>query len=286
MTATAILAPIQTKTCTKCGEVKPATSEFFHAMKVSPDKFAWNCKVCATEANHARYYKDVQRSRDQAKEWRETNADKVKAARKIHYVENKARLLEANRQWRLKNIDYVRESNRSRANTEEYRVNRRSHYAENKAEIRKKSNAYRAQAVPAENHREGVKKWVSENKDKVNATRSRRRKERQGSDSAYMLRRRICGLIRQSIRVRGYTKLSRAHEILGCDFEFFKTHIERQFTKGMTWDNRSEWQIDHITPLATAKTEAEVIALNHYTNLRPLWAKDNLAKSDSIQYLI
>ena len=46
----------------------------------------------------------------------------------------------------------------------------------------------------------------------------------------------------------------------------------------MTWENRSEWHVDHIIPLATAKTEEDVYRLNHYTNLQPLWAHENIRK--------
>jgi hypothetical protein len=50
----------------------------------------------------------------------------------------------------------------------------------------------------------------------------------------------------------------------------------------MSWGNRNEWHIDHIVPLSVAETEAELIKLGHYSNLRPLFAKDNLAKSDQM----
>jgi hypothetical protein len=50
----------------------------------------------------------------------------------------------------------------------------------------------------------------------------------------------------------------------------------------MSWENRSEWHIDHIVPLSSAKSEAEIIFLNHYSNLQPLWAKDNIQKSNKM----
>jgi hypothetical protein len=70
--------------------------------------------------------------------------------------------------------------------------------------------------------------------------------------------------------------------MLGIEWEMAKQHIERQFTKGMNWDNQGKWHIDHIIPLASANTEEELIKLCHYTNLQPLWAEDNLTKSDKI----
>lgn len=52
----------------------------------------------------------------------------------------------------------------------------------------------------------------------------------------------------------------------------------------MNWDNRGlyGWHIDHIIPLSSAKTEEEVYKLCHYTNLQPLWAKENLSKGNKI----
>lgn len=34
-----------------------------------------------------------------------------------------------------------------------------------------------------------------------------------------------------------------------------------------------------IFPISYAKTEEDVIKLNHYSNLQPLWRRDNLTKS-------
>lgn len=86
----------------------------------------------------------------------------------------------------------------------------------------------------------------------------------------------------QAFKNKGYSKNSKTQEMLGVDWETCKAHIERQFTKEMNWDNQGEWHIDHIIPLASANTEQELKKLFHYSNLQPLWAKDNLSKSDSI----
>jgi hypothetical protein len=70
--------------------------------------------------------------------------------------------------------------------------------------------------------------------------------------------------------------------MLGCDYQTAFKHIESRFKKGMSWDNFGDWHIDHIIPLASAKTEEELIELCHYTNLQPLWAEENLIKGDKI----
>lgn len=75
-----------------------------------------------------------------------------------------------------------------------------------------------------------------------------------------------------------------SNSILGCSWKTFKQHIENQFQVGMTWDNHGQygWHLDHKKPLASANTNEELIMLNHYTNLQPLWWRDNLSKSDKI----
>lgn len=112
------------------------------------------------------------------------------------------------------------------------------------------------------------------------------RKERAKTDAVYAVGQRIRSLIRECLKKSGTRKSSRTSEILGCTTEFFKAHIERQFTKGMVWHNMGQWHIDHIRPMSSAKTEAEVIALNHFTNLRPLWASDNFRKSNKMEFII
>lgn len=73
-------------------------------------------------------------------------------------------------------------------------------------------------------------------------------------------------------------KPSRTEMMIGCSFEDLKKHMESLFNDGMSWDNKGKWHIDHIIPLSSAKTISEVISLCHFTNLQPLWAKDNLRK--------
>jgi hypothetical protein len=74
------------------------------------------------------------------------------------------------------------------------------------------------------------------------------------------------------------------NDIIGCSPEFLKEYLENQFAEGMSWDNHGQysWHIDHIIPLSSAKTDEEIYKLCHYTNLQPLWAEDNLRKSNKI----
>lgn len=126
------------------------------------------------------------------------------------------------------------------------------------------------------------KVYYDTNKDKI----IKRKIDRSKSSVELIAKSRISGLIRSSIRKHGYSKKSRTFEILGCSWLEFVSHIEKQFKEGMTWENRNLWHIDHIIPLATATCEDDIIRLNHFTNLRPLWAEENLRKSDKLEFIL
>nr|QBK92198.1 MAG: hypothetical protein LCPAC304_05450 [Pithovirus LCPAC304] len=87
-------------------------------------------------------------------------------------------------------------------------------------------------------------------------------------------------------------KTKRTMEYVGCDVETLREHLEKQFLKGMTWENQGKWQVDHRKPCAVfdLNKEEERDRCFHYTNLQPLWGPDNLSKSDqhdeaSFQYV-
>jgi hypothetical protein len=103
-------------------------------------------------------------------------------------------------------------------------------------------------------------------------------KNRRLIDPIFYLRKKVRNRLRDYLKY----KTKKTLEYLGCSFEDLKVHLEVQFTDGMTWKNRSKWHIDHIIPLSSAKTDDELYKLCHYTNLQPLWAEDNLKKSNKI----
>jgi len=108
----------------------------------------------------------------------------------------------------------------------------------------------------------------------------KRKKENEDPMTGFIQIMRQC--VRKSFKRNGYTKKSRTHIILGTDWSVVKLHMESLFKEGMTWNNHGEWHIDHIIPISSGKTEDEVVKLCHYSNLQPLWAEENLLKSNTI----
>ena len=108
----------------------------------------------------------------------------------------------------------------------------------------------------------------------------KRKKERYYSDPIYRLKAIIRASTLNSFKSIKVNKLCKTSKIIGCSYEKLKQHIENQFTEGMSWDLFGKIHIDHIKPLSTAKTEKDLIKLAHYTNLQPLWAEDNIKKSN------
>ena len=110
-------------------------------------------------------------------------------------------------------------------------------------------------------------------------------RERRKNDLLYKLTWNIRTSISQSFArsCNGkYKKSKPTEKILGCTMEFFKEYISSQFKNGMSYDKINEIHLDHIIPISSAKSEEEIIRLNHYTNFQPLWAEDNFKKSDKI----
>lgn len=104
-------------------------------------------------------------------------------------------------------------------------------------------------------------------------------RERRKSCNIKKLEHTIRTRIAQSFRCNKYIKKQETSKILGCSFEYLKKYLEKQFTKGMSWNNHGEWNIDHIIPLCSANNEEELIKLCYYKNLQPLWAADNIRKN-------
>ncbi len=75
------------------------------------------------------------------------------------------------------------------------------------------------------------------------------------------------------------------HEsMLGCTPEELKKHLESLFEDKMTFDNYHEWEVDHIIPLSSIDFDKyyEMEKVIHYTNLQPLWLKENRSKGSKI----
>lgn len=113
--------------------------------------------------------------------------------------------------------------------------------------------------------------------------RRRRRRRDPSFRISNNLRNRIWRLLKKD---QSYKKYYHLEELVGCSLDFLKKHIESMFEKNMSWDNYGNggWEIDHIIPCSyfdLSKREEQKKCF-HYTNMQPLWRKDNRLKSNKI----
>lgn len=87
---------------------------------------------------------------------------------------------------------------------------------------------------------------------------------------------------RLNLALKGKVKCNNTIALVGCSLNELKLFLSKKFTTGMSFDNYGKWHIDHIIPCSKFdfnKVEDQKICF-HYTNLQPLWAIDNILKSD------
>jgi hypothetical protein len=131
--------------------------------------------------------------------------------------------------------------------------------------------------------REKSNKWKRNNKDKVREYVKKYCRMKSKTDINFKILHNL--RTRVIIALKGNPKLSTTMNLVGCSVEKLRIHLQKQFTNGMTWQNygRKGWTIDHIKPCALfdLSKPKEQKKCFHYTNLQPLWYKDNCSKQDN-----
>lgn len=95
---------------------------------------------------------------------------------------------------------------------------------------------------------------------------------------------------RTAIAMKGGSKIGKYEQYIGCSTEDLKKYLENKFKPGMTWGNwgRGGWHIDHILPVSSFNLSDpdQFFKAFHFTNLQPLWEKENLSKGSKVPYSI
>lgn len=193
------------------------------------------------------------------------------------------------------------------AHRDDRMLKRRDHYQANKERLNKASRAFYQKNIEAQraaglarhyrNRDKRIKQmqaYRESNLDEINARRRPKNRmafhERYGVDVGFTLKHRLRALMRATL-TNGRDGL-RMREILGYGADELKAHLERQFSNGMTWERflSGEIHIDHILPVAHFKIDGAGSSDFKYcwslSNLRPMWAKDNLSKGAKVLTLV
>lgn len=242
-----------TKVCTKCYAEKDLSC--FHLEK-RRDGHRSFCKECTSII---------------AKKWRIENREAEAIASRIWYENNKERKA---------SVAKIRVIN----NREKINATKRKYYAANKEKIREKRNEWNKKTQ--ERRRTVRDGWRSANRDRIRET-DRRISARRRSTVSGKLNASIGIAMCQSLNG---TKNGRKWETLvNYNVEQLKMHLEKQFLPGMSWDNygKSGWHIDHKIPISAFNYEKpgdiDFKRCWELTNLRPMWAIDNIRKRAKVE---
>jgi hypothetical protein len=242
--------------------------------------------------------------------WRQNNPDKYKAQLERAKIKIRAKW-KNNEEFRLKRSKQIAEyqKNNPHITKKTYQNLLNSPEKQLKKKIRDKlwyeKNYDRYYAKHRERvlrnpelYREFKKKWFSNPENLVKAKNSQKkfrnsehgrkayndyRRNKIKNDPIFRMAVNLRLRLRSFIKKQGGKKYAKMLEIVGMDWISFKKYIEDKFKPGMTWDNYgTHWHLDHIKAITKFDllTEQGQKQSCHYTNLQPLWALENLKKSN------
>ncbi len=107
-------------------------------------------------------------------------------------------------------------------------------------------------------------------------------------EPTYRLNQTMSSYLRTTLKYKGIRKNNRCWELLvGYTKKELMNHLEKQFKKGMSWDNYGKWHIDHIIPISAFNYKnTEHIDFKRcwaLENLKPLWANENEQKGAKLE---
>jgi len=174
----------------------------------------------------------------------------------------------------------------------EYARNNREHINNTRKIARQKSpeksREYRKQQYWKHRAKElaSSKEWRELHKEERREYKKQYQKQQRISSLNFKIQQILRNRINSALYYKYAKKAFKSIELLGCSIEYLRQHLESQFKEGMSWDNHGlyGWHIDHIKPCAAfdltiPEQQKECF---HFTNLQPLWAKENLFKKDKL----
>jgi hypothetical protein len=160
---------------------------------------------------------------------------------------------------------------------------------------------YYSKPETKERYKKNHKKWYNENKDKWNEYIKEYREKnidkirevkrnyertRKANDPLYKLVANFRTAIYTVLKENNMNKYGHYFEILQYSPEELATHLEKQFSEGMSWENYGEWHVDHISPITSFNFQEvgdnEFMKCWSLENLQPMWADENIRKSNKI----
>ena len=233
-------------------------------------------------------YVGSQKHKEYKKKWAEENKERLSLMAKERYQKNRTEVLKRVKQYALENKEKVRGYKKSYAekNRERINANHRMHwgeyYAKNRDKFLRKAKKYSLENRERISVRSKI--YNTTHRKQLAKYQRDRRKASVNYRLAYRLMIRLHGAIKD-----GYKSGSAVRD-LGCTIDELKFYLEGQFKDGMTWDNWSlkGWHIDHKIPLDfyDLTDRQQLLKACHYTNLQPMWAKENLSKGAKITTII
>ena len=169
-------------------------------------------------------------------------------------------------------------------------ASKRLYYANHRFELNQKNAEYRAihQDRIKEKKKSANKAYREKNQIKLRDYDKEYKHRRRNEDYIFKLVCQTRTAIYKSFARNGHVKADRCEKITGLPQDELIKYLIGTYKQnyGHEWNGTENVHIDHIVPISTAKTEEDVMRLCNYTNLQLLKAKDNLAKSNKLNFII